>query len=57
MLIKAILLFMGTDSIAMETIGWKIYIINGVWDVFEFVVIALSISLSFKKKKGKIRFK
>jgi hypothetical protein len=48
---------MGTDSIAMETIGWKIYIINGVWDVFEFVVIALSISLSFKKKKGKIRFK
>ena len=27
--------------IAMDKIGWKTYMINGVWDVFQFVFVLL----------------
>jgi hypothetical protein len=26
---------------ALEAIGWKTYMINGVWDVFEFVFLII----------------
>lgn len=32
--------------IAMEKIGWRIYMLNGAWDVFELIII-VSLPFSF----------